>query len=73
MESLIGRRSGVEYLATVLDTGRIRTESGGLHRTPSAAAADAQGTGQPNGWTFWTLKRNNQTLDGVRRRYKGPV
>lgn len=53
-EPITGARSGVEYRATILSDGRIRTESGAEFDTLSGAANTLTGMSN-NGWEFWRV------------------
>ena len=66
---LMGTRRGVQHTAIVLDSGLIRTASGGMFDSPSAAAMDALNGGSANGWTFWhaELDGRHVRLDRIRR------
>ena len=55
-ETLTGSRSGVEYRATVLSDGRIRTDDGIEFDTLSGAADTLTGMSN-NGWEFWQVNR----------------
>lgn len=68
-ESLIGKRKGQEYRATLLADGRIRTASGGCFSAPTRAAMDARDVQSEDGWKFWTIERTGETLAAVRARY----
>lgn len=66
-ETLAGSRSGVEYRATVLADGRIRTENGVEFDTLSGAADTLTGK-SINGWEFWCVNRPNGSSELARIR-----
>ncbi|GIF51225.1 uncharacterized protein DUF262 [Asanoa ferruginea] len=70
-DRLEGQRKGRTHLAEVLDGARIRTASGAVFPTLSAAAMDALDLSAANGWTFWQLTRTGQRMDAVRARFLG--
>ena len=61
-EELTGARSDVEYRATVLSDGRIRTENGVEFDTLSGAAGSLTGKSN-NGWEFWRIRRPEGVRD----------
>ncbi len=68
-ERLVGRRGGQLFPATLTADGRIRTASGEVHRSVSAAAKAATGASNPGDWRFWRVEHTNDTLFAVRARY----
>lgn len=68
-EVLVGYHLGRSYKAVVQADGRIRTSSGGAFDSPSAAAMDALNRSSYNGWAFWRLERDGQSIDKLRSRY----
>ncbi|MBL7496547.1 DUF262 domain-containing protein [Frankia sp. CNm7] len=68
-ERLVGRRDGQMFPATLTADGRIRTASGKIHRSLSAAAKAATGAPNPGDWRFWRVERTDDTLFATRARY----
>ncbi|WP_284346927.1 hypothetical protein [Frankia sp. Cppng1_Ct_nod] len=68
-DRLVGRRGGRLFQAALTADGRIRTASGEIHRSPSAAAKAATGAPNPGDWRFWRVERTNDTLFETRARY----
>lgn len=65
---LVGQRKRQPYRASVLRDGGIRTASGSVFASPTAAMTDAVGVAS-NGWTFWRVEPTMERLDEVRTRY----
>lgn len=71
---LTGSRSGVEYGATVLPDGRIRTDNGVEFDTLSGAADTLTGKSN-NGWEFWRVSQPEglTELAGIRETYLAQI
>ncbi|MDG4824111.1 DUF262 domain-containing protein [Asanoa sp. WMMD1127] len=69
-DRLEGNRKGRAHLAQVLDGARIRTASGAVFPSLSAAAMDALDLSAANGWTFWRLSRTGDSMDALRDRLR---
>lgn len=68
---LVGTRRGHPTRRAVLeDDGSIRTESGQAFNAPTPAAEDVLDVRSANGWTYWRVRRTNETLDMIRSRYE---
>lgn len=49
--------------------GKLETADGKIFNSPTAAAKNFNGGVAINGWRVWTIKRNNESLAEVRKKY----
>ncbi|MFI5844548.1 DUF262 domain-containing protein [Catenuloplanes sp. NPDC051500] len=72
-QQLVGYRGARSYFASVLADGSLRTTSGAVFRSPSAAMMDALDSSSGNGWLFWHTDEPSQRLDALRKRHHGLI
>ena len=65
---LIWRRRGLKttHKARVLADGKIETEDGQVHKTPSGAAKYLNGNKPVDGWIAWKVKSTGLPLTRLR-------
>jgi len=68
-EELIWKRrvQGVTHKAIVVSNGKIRTQDGNVHKTPSGAAKHLNAGRPVDGWLAWKTQRGF-TLSDLRRK-----
>lgn len=63
------KNQGVIEELTVDSNGKLKSSDGKIFGSPTAAAKNFNGGVAINGWRVWTIKRTNEPLDDVRKRY----
>jgi hypothetical protein len=57
--------------ATILTDGKIKTEDGKIHSSPSSAAKHVNSGISTNGWRVWVVSANGKSLAEIRSLYPG--
>lgn len=67
----VRKQSGQTHRAQLMSNGKIQTEDGQVHNSPSSAAKHCNGGVAVNGWRVWKVERLKMNLLNLREELLG--
>lgn len=65
----VRKQSGQTHRAQLITNGKIQTEDGQVHNSPSSAAKHCNGGVAVNGWRVWRVERLKKNLLDLRQEF----
>ena len=63
----VRKKGGSTFRAQIVNNGKIQTEDGHIHNSPSSAAKYCNGGIAVNGWRVWEVERIKKNLLKIRK------